>query len=116
MEFQAFWPRYLRAHADPRTRLLHVAGTLAATALVAAAIAARKPSLAVFALVAGYGPAWFSHAMIERNKPETFRAPISSLVADYLMAWHVLRGTIDDEYAQLQRSRSDNDEGATTPS
>ena len=97
MAFAEFWPRYLRAHADPRTRTCHVAGTIAATALVGAAILARKPGLAALALVAGYGPAWFSHAFIERNKPETFRAPFSSLAADYLMAWHVLRGTIADD-------------------
>lgn len=101
MRFDDFWPRYLRAHSDPHTRALHVAGTLAATGLVAAAAATRKPWLAGLALVAGYGPAWFSHAAIEHNKPETFRAPLSSLAADYLMAWHVLRGTIDGEYAKL---------------
>jgi hypothetical protein len=48
-------------------------------------------------LAAGYGPAWFSHAFIERNRPETFRAPIASLQADFVMAWHVLRGTIDQQ-------------------
>lgn len=101
MTFEQFWPRYLRAHSDPRTRLLHVAGTLAATGLVGAAAALRKPSLLGLALVAGYGPAWFSHAVIERNKPETFRAPFSSLRADYVMAWHVLRGTITSEYEKL---------------
>lgn len=101
MRFEQFWPRYLGAHSDPRTRLLHVAGTLAATGLVAAAAALRKPSLLGLALVAGYGPAWFSHAVIERNKPETFRAPFSSLRADYVMAWHVLRGTISREYQKL---------------
>lgn len=101
MPFDEFWPRYLRAHSDPRTRALHVAGTLAATSLVLGAIALRKPWLAAGALLAGYGPAWASHALIEHNKPETLRAPFSSLAADYLMAWHVLRGTIDAEYAKL---------------
>jgi hypothetical protein len=100
-DFQEFWPRYLRAHSDPRTRAFHVAGTLAATGLVLAAIATRKPALAGIALVAGYGPAWFSHAFIERNKPETFRAPFASLAADYAMAWHVLAGTIDEQYAKI---------------
>ena len=95
MSFQEFWPRYLDAHRDPRTRMFHVAGTIAGTALAAAAVATRRPWLAAAALVAGYGPAWFSHAFIERNRPETFRAPFSSLAADYIMAWHVLRGTID---------------------
>ena len=97
MSFEEFWPRYLRAHSDPRTRLLHVAGTLAGTALVLSAIPSRKPWLLVAGLAAGYGPAWISHAFIERNKPETFRAPLASLKADYIMAWHVLRGTIDDQ-------------------
>jgi hypothetical protein len=103
MHFEEFWPRYLRAHSDPRTRAMHVAGTLAATALVATAAAARKPWLAAAALVVGYGPAWISHAFIERNKPETFRAPFASLAADYLMAWHVLRGTIDQEYVRTEK-------------
>ena len=97
MQFEEFWPRYLRAHSDPRTRAFHVAGTIAATAIVFGAIAMRKPWLAAAGLAAGYGPAWFSHAFIEQNKPETFRAPFSSLRGDFLMAWHVLRGTIEDE-------------------
>jgi hypothetical protein len=102
MQFDEFWPRYLRAHAHPRTRTFHVAGTLAATTLVVAAAATRKPWLAAVALVAGYGPAWFSHAFIEHNKPETFRAPFASLAADYVMAWHVLRGTIGGALERAQ--------------
>ncbi|MBV8147950.1 MAG: DUF962 domain-containing protein [Candidatus Eremiobacteraeota bacterium] len=102
MSFATFWPRYLLAHSDPKTRACHVAGTLAATGLVVAAVAMRKPLLGFLALVAGYGPAWISHAFIERNKPETFRAPFASLAADYVMAWHVLRGTIDEQYAAIE--------------
>jgi hypothetical protein len=101
MSFAEFWPRYLLAHSRPATRAFHVAGTLAATTLAVTAVATRKPWLAAAALVAGYGPAWISHALVERNKPETFRAPFSSLAADYLMAWHVLRGTIDQQYAAI---------------
>jgi hypothetical protein len=102
MSFQEFWPRYLQAHSDPRTRAYHVAGTIAGTALVLTAIALRKPWLAGIGLVAGYGPAWFSHAFIEHNKPETFRAPIASLRGDYVMAWHILRGSIGDEIVRTQ--------------
>ena len=82
------------------TRQLHVAGTIAASTMVLTGIALRKPWLAVAGLAAGYGPAWVSHALIEHNKPETFRAPVASLCADFVMAWHVLRGTIDDEIAK----------------
>ena len=82
--------------------MLHVAGTVAGSALVMGAIALRKPWLAAAGLAAGYGPAWFSHAFIEHNKPETFRAPFASLAADYVMAYHVLRGTIDQQMAGSQ--------------
>lgn len=99
MPFAEFWPRYLDAHRDPRTRLFHVAGTLAGTALVLGAAATRRPWLAAAGLAAGYGPAWFSHAFFERNRPETFSAPFASLAADFVMAWHVLRGTIDEQLA-----------------
>ncbi|MGB8266298.1 MAG: DUF962 domain-containing protein [Candidatus Velthaea sp.] len=96
----AFWLRYLRAHADPRTRALHLGGTLAATATLAVAFAARKPAWLPWALVAGYGPAWFSHAFIEHNRPETFSRPFSSLAADYRMAAAMLTGSIDAELAR----------------
>jgi hypothetical protein len=102
MSFAEFWPRYLDAHRDPRTRLFHVAGTLAGTALAITAAASRKPWLIPAALAAGYGPAWFSHAFFERNRPETFRAPFSSLAADFVMAWHVVRGTIEEQLSAQQ--------------
>ena len=106
MNFEEFWPRYLNAHSDPRTRAFHVAGTIAGTTLVLGALTLRKPWLAAAGLVAGYGPAWFSHAFIEHNKPETFRAPFSSLRGDYVMAWHVLRGSINEEIARTQGARA----------
>ncbi|HEY4439202.1 MAG TPA: DUF962 domain-containing protein [Candidatus Elarobacter sp.] len=98
----AFWLRYLRAHADPRTRTLHAMGTLAATTLMTLAAVRRDPRLAGAALVAGYGPAWFAHAFIERNKPETFSAPLRSLAGDYVMCWKMLTGTIGPELERAQ--------------
>ncbi len=101
MNDEEFWPRYLAAHSDPRTRAMHTAGTIAATTLLVTAAIRRDPWLALAGVVAGYGPAWLSHAFIERNKPETFRAPFRSLAADYRMAYHVLAGSIDAEYERL---------------
>jgi hypothetical protein len=93
----AFWLRYLRAHADPQTRRLHAAGTILATLVAAAGIVRRSPKLVGAALVCGYGPAWYTHAFIERNKPETFSAPLRSLASDYRMCWGLLTGTLDDD-------------------
>jgi hypothetical protein len=99
----AFWLRYLRAHADPRTRMLHAAGTTVATLVTGLALARRDPKLFAFALVCGYGPAWYAHAIIERNKPETFSAPFRSLAGDYRMCWGMLTGTLD---AELERANT----------
>ena len=93
----AFWLRYLRAHADPRTRNLHAAGTFLATLVGTVALARRSPKLFGAALVCGYGPAWYTHAFIERNKPETFSAPLRSLASDYRMCYGLLTGTLDED-------------------
>jgi hypothetical protein len=103
----AFWLRYLRAHADPKTRTLHAAGTILASLVGAVGIARRSPKLIGAALVCGYGPAWYTHAFIERNKPETFSAPLRSLASDYRMCWGLLTGTL---VADLQRA---NESAAT---
>jgi len=94
----AFWLRYLRAHADPRTRALHCAGTLAATGVMA---------LAGAALLCGYGPAWYAHAFIERNRPETFSAPLRSLAGDYRMCWGILTGTLAPELHRAAATTAD---------
>lgn len=96
----AFWLRYLRAHADPRTRTLHAAGTIVATLLGTVAIVRADPKLFGAALVCGYGPAWYAHAFVEHNKPETFSAPLRSLAGDYRMCWGILTGTLDAELAR----------------
>jgi hypothetical protein len=93
----AFWLRYLRAHAAPRTRTLHAAGTILASLVGAVALARRSPKLFGAALVCGYGPAWYTHAFIERNKPETFSAPLRSLTSDYRMCYGLLTGTLDED-------------------
>lgn len=93
----AFWLRYLRAHANARTRAIHAAGTTLATAVLATALAKRDPRLFGIALLCGYGPAWYSHAFIERNKPETFSAPLRSLASDYRMWWGFVTGTLGPE-------------------
>jgi hypothetical protein len=97
----AFWLRYLQAHADRRTRTIHTAGTIAASTIVVAAIATRRPLWLLAACVAGYAPAWSTHALIEHNRPETFSRPVASLLADYRMAYLLLTGKLDLE---LQRA------------
>lgn len=93
-----FWPDYLEQHRDPVNRALHVAGTLGATALLAAGVIRRDRRALLAAPLVGYGLAWLGHLVVERNRPKTFQAPLASLMADYRMLGLALTGRLGREF------------------
>jgi hypothetical protein len=96
--YSAFWLFYLREHSDPSTRRWHVTGTLVALALVVAATVSLNPWLLLAALFAGYGPAFASHFLFEKNRPATLRGhPLWSLVSDIRMTFTWLGGGLHHE-------------------
>ena len=89
MGYRDFWPYYVGEHRRSANRLLHFFGTSLALACGLLGLMADAWFLAA-APVAGYGPAWIGHALIERNRPATFRHPIMSLIGDihmYALMW-----------------------------
>ncbi len=95
--FGAFWPFYLREHAQPMTRIWHYVGSTLAIAVLLFAVFSRNWWLLLAVPLAGYFFAWVSHAFVERNKPATFTYPFWSLIADYKMYGLFLMGKLDAE-------------------
>ena len=94
--FSDFWPYYVRAHSQSRTRILHATGSVLSVILLGVAFAVSLWFLFAVPLV-GYAFAWYSHFFVEHNTPATFGHPFYSLVADYRMLFLMMAGRMDAE-------------------
>lgn len=102
--FDQFWPHYLREHGSGANRALHVAGTAAALAMLAAGVVRRRPKLVLLAPVVAYGAAWAGHFLIERNRPATFANPLWSVRADLKMLALATCGRLRGELGAAARA------------
>lgn len=100
--FEEFWPDYLRAHGDPNTRAMHIAGTAAGLGCAAMfLLSGGRHRWLLAGLASAYGSAWMGHAMFEKNTPATFSHPLWSVRGDLRMVRMALTGTLD---AELRRA------------
>jgi hypothetical protein len=102
--FDDFFPYYVAEHSKRATRRIHFAGTHAGVALGTTGIARRRWGLLAAAPVVAYGAAWFSHFVIEGNKPATFGHPAWSFRGDWKMLGMMWAG----RDAELGRIAADN--------
>jgi hypothetical protein len=99
--YRDFWPYYVGAHRRTGTRLLHFGGTSAGLALLVIGPLVGPLWLLAFAPVTGYGLAWLGHALVEHNRPATFRHPLWSLIGDVHMYGLMWVGRMDQEIIRL---------------
>jgi hypothetical protein len=97
-----FWPEYLREHARPATRAIHYFGTILSAAVLVWALVTQNWWWLLAVPFLGYGPAWFAHFFVERNRPATFTHPVWSLISDYRMCFLFLTGRLGDELMKHQ--------------
>ncbi|MBV9646656.1 MAG: DUF962 domain-containing protein [Candidatus Eremiobacteraeota bacterium] len=94
MSFQEFYPEYLAAHSDPRTRAVHAAGLLSGLTVGVLGLLERNPRYVVAGLALGYLPAFVSHWVFEGNHPKTFQQPLNSFRGDFVMVYQLLTGQL----------------------
>ncbi|KTD35241.1 hypothetical protein Lmor_0688 [Legionella moravica] len=83
--FSEFYVFYLSQHQNPICKGLHYTGTsLFILSLILFVITLNGVWL-LAGLIAGYGFAWIGHFVFEHNKPATFKHPIYSLMADFVL-------------------------------
>ena len=102
--YAEFWPHYLRAHRDRRTRAAHYLGSAAGLLCLLAAPLASSWRFAVAAPVIGYGSAWLGHVMFEGNRPATFGHPLWSFCSDFRMMGLALTRRLKPELDRALRS------------
>ncbi|WP_372369905.1 Mpo1-like protein [Candidatus Uabimicrobium sp. HlEnr_7] len=101
--FGEFWPFYLLEHSDPKNRFLHFVGSLIALLFLAATIYYSNLYYLIGAFVSGYAFAWIGHFFVEHNRPATFKYPLKSFFADWVMFVCIITGQIGK---QLEKAKS----------
>lgn len=102
LSHREFRPFYLRAHSKPATRGFHCAGTAGPISVAPYAAWTGAWWWLLAPLAVAHVFAWFSHFVIERNKPATFNDPLWSLVSGLRMMALAASGAIG---AELEKCR-----------
>jgi hypothetical protein len=101
--FAFFWPYYLRAHMDPRTRAFHYVGTVTGVLLFLIGAFHGPWWLMLLGVLAGYGIAVPAHFIFEGNRPATLVNPHWSVVGDFYMLGLFLTGRLPAEIARVSK-------------
>ena len=101
MKFREFWPLYLQAHSEPRTRAVHYGATVIGVGSAIAAAIAGEPLLLVGIGIA-YAMAIGAHFWIEKNHSMIRVNPVWAAIADLKMFWLALTGGLEREIEKVR--------------
>lgn len=101
--YAEFWDFYVQEHSQPLTRLFHFVGTSLGLVLLVWFIKNGTYYYLPLCLAVGYAFAWFSHFVIEKNKPATFKYPLWSFISDYKMMFYMLMGKMNSEVDRVSQ-------------
>lgn len=90
--FEAFYPFYIREHANRTCRRIHVVGTGLVILAFVAFVLTLEPVWLILMPVLGYGFAWVGHFFFEKNRPATFKYPLWSLLGDFRLFFETVTG------------------------
>lgn len=100
--YESFWPYYLNEHAHVSTKRLHTLGTgLGMLCHFVLLWISRSMWWFPLGFVCGYVCAWYSHFVIEKNRPATFKHPYWSFFADFEQFFLMVLGWMPAELARL---------------
>src|SRR5690242_10526076 len=99
MTFEEFYPEYLAAHRDRRTKIVHTIGLLSGLCVGIGGLVRRRPAMVAAGLAIGYLPAFVSHWIFEKNQPKTLEHQALSFCGDFMMVYQFLTGTLAEDGA-----------------
>lgn len=102
--YSEFWDFYVQEHSKPLTRLLHLIGTTLGVTLLVFFIATGRWYYFPLFFVVGYAFAWFSHFVVEKNRPATFKYPFWSFISDFKMIAYMLTGRMGREVERVKNN------------
>ncbi|KEO83457.1 DUF962 domain-containing protein [Tumebacillus flagellatus] len=100
--YEEFWVYYVSEHMKRSTRIWHAVGTFGVVVLLVWILWQQAWWWLLLVPVLGYGPAWFSHFFLEKNRPATFTYPLWSLRADFRMFRLLLLGQMGVEIKRAE--------------
>ena len=92
--FAQFYPYYLSEHRHPVCRALHYIGSALVIIVLLYSLFSQQWRWLWLLPLIGYGFAWIGHFAFEHNKPATFKHPLYSLAADWVMLKDFLTGQL----------------------